>query len=74
MLDKNTNARHFYTAVGYIFSKYKHCDMRFLVEKNSAWHCFLDGLVLLFRYLVIRNIQLGHKLYNNCTRLWPTKW
>ena len=25
------------------FSKYVHCDMRFLVEKNSALFCFLDG-------------------------------
>ena len=49
--------------------------MRFLVEKKIA-HCFAfwTVLVLLFRYLVISNIQLGHQLYNNCTRLWPTKW
>ena len=43
MLDKNTNAQHFLTTVGYIFSKYVHCDMRFLVEKNSTLLCFLDG-------------------------------
>ena len=44
MLDKNTNLWHFLTTVGYIFSKYVHCDMRFLVEKISALLCFLDGL------------------------------
>ena len=44
MLDKNANARHFYTTVGYIFSKYVHCDMRFLVDKIIALLCFLDGL------------------------------
>ena len=37
-------------------------------------HTHLLFLVLLFRYLVIRNIQFGHQLYNNCTRLWPAKW
>ena len=53
MLDKNTNARHFLTTVGYIFSEYGHCDMRILVEKTSALLCFLDGLgiaVLVFSY------------------------
>ena len=44
MLDKNTEAQHFLTTVCYIFSKYVHCDMRFLVEKISALLCFLDGL------------------------------
>ena len=44
MLDKNTNAQHFKTTVGYIFSKYVHCDKQFLVEKISALLCFLDGL------------------------------
>ena len=43
MLDKNTNAWHFFTTVGKIFSKYVHCDMRFLVEKISALLSFLDG-------------------------------
>ena len=43
MLDRNTNARHFLTTVRKIFSKYVHCDMRFLVEKTSALLCFLDG-------------------------------
>ena len=33
MLDKNTNIRHFKTTVVYIFSKYVHCDMRFLDVK-----------------------------------------
>ena len=53
MLDKNTNARHFKATVGYIFSKYVHCDMRFLVEKISTLLCFLDGVgiaVPVFRY------------------------
>ena len=22
----------------------------------------------------LEKIQLGHHLYNHCTRLWPTKW
>ena len=44
MLDKSTNARHFLTTFGYIFSKYVHRDMRFLVEKTSALLCFLDDL------------------------------
>ena len=43
MLDKNTNARHFLTTVSYIFSKYVHCDMQFLVKYNKALLCFLDG-------------------------------
>ena len=48
------------------------CDFK---SKTLA-HCFafLTVCVLLFQYVVIRNIQLGHQLYNNCTRLWPTKW
>ena len=37
VLDKNT------TTVGYIFSKYVHCDMRFLVEKNRALLCSQGG-------------------------------
>ena len=52
MLDKNTKAQHFLTTFGYILSKYVHCDMRFLVEKNSTL-CFLDGFgiaVLVFSY------------------------
>ena len=75
MLDKNNNAQHFKTTFGYIFSKFVHCDMPFLVEKIRALLCFLDGFgidVLVFSYY--RNIQLGHQLYNNCTRLWSTKW
>ena len=39
---KNINTGHFYTTVGYIFSKYVHCDMRFLVVKISALLCFLN--------------------------------
>ena len=53
MLDKNTNARQFKTSVGYIFSKYVHCVMRFLVEKTSALLFFLDGFGIalpVFRY------------------------
>ena len=53
MLDKNTNARHFQTTVGYIFSKYVQCDKRFLVKKMSTLLCFLDGFgiaVPVFRY------------------------
>ena len=29
-----------------IFQKYVHCDMRFLVEKNSTLLCFLDGFAI----------------------------
>ena len=38
MLDKNTNKKnqHVLTTVGYIFSKYVHCDMRLLVVKNKC--------------------------------------
>ena len=43
MLDKNTNARHFATTVGYTFSKYVHYGMQFLVEKINALLCFLHG-------------------------------
>ena len=53
MLDKNTSVWHFYTSVGYVFSKNVHCEMRFLVEKISAFLCFLDGFgiaVLVFSY------------------------
>ena len=53
VLDKNTNAWDFKTTVGHIFSKFVHCDMRFLVENNSALLCFLDGFgiaVLVFSY------------------------
>ena len=53
MLDKNTNAGHFRITVSYIFSKYVHCDMRFLVVKISALPCFQNGFgisVLVFSY------------------------
>ena len=53
MLDENTNAQHLKTTVGYIFSKYVHCDMRILVGKISTLLCFLDGFdiaVLIFSY------------------------
>ena len=43
MLDKNNNAQHFKTTFGYIFSKFVHCDMPFVVEKIRALLCFLDG-------------------------------
>ena len=33
----------FLTTVSHIFSKYVHCDMQFLAEKNRALLCFLDG-------------------------------
>ena len=65
MIDKNTNTGHFKL----LPVIYLHCDMQVLVEKNSALLCFLDGFGILFQYLVITNIQLGHQLYNNCTRL-----
>ena len=53
MLDKNTNVGHFLTTVSYIFSKYVHCDMLFLVVKISSLPCFLNcfGIsVLVFSY------------------------
>ena len=31
-------------SIGYIFSKYMHCDMRVIDEKISALLCFLDCL------------------------------
>ena len=43
MLDKNTNAIIFKLLSAVYFSKYEHCDMRFLVEKNSELLCFLEG-------------------------------
>ena len=63
MLDKNTNARHFQTTVGYIFSKYVHCDMRFLVEGFSALLCILYGFgiaVPVFRYLETANTSINY--------------
>ena len=48
MLDKNTSAWHFETTVGYICSKYVHCDMRFLFEKISALLCLVDGFGIAF--------------------------
>ena len=53
MLNKLTNAGHFLTTVGYIFSKYVYCDMRLLVAKISALLSFLNGLgiaVLVYSY------------------------
>ena len=50
MLDKNTNAGHFLTTVGYLFSKYVHCEI-------SALLCFLNGFGIKL---------LGHQLYNHC--------
>ena len=44
MLGKNTNAERVKTTAGYIFSKYVHCDMRFLVVKKKALACFLNCL------------------------------
>ena len=52
MLDKKHGILK--TTVGYIFSKYVHCDMLFLVQKINALLCFLDGFgiaVPVFRYL-----------------------
>ena len=43
MLGKNTNVRHFKPLSVIYFLKYMHCDMRFLVEKNSGLLSFLDG-------------------------------
>ena len=45
------------------FSKYVHCDMRFLVVKINALPDFLTGFG-----------KLGHYLYNGFTRWLPTKW
>ena len=39
----NIPAHNIFKLVGYIFSKYVHCDKRFLVEKNTALLCILDG-------------------------------
>ena len=43
MPDKNTNALHFKTSVGYIISKYVHYDMRCLVKNIKALLYLLDG-------------------------------
>ena len=43
MLDKNTNIRHFFPTVFNIFSKYVHCDMKFLDVKIGKLVCFLNG-------------------------------
>ena len=53
MLDKKQRTA-FLNYCRLYFSKYVHCDMRFLVEKNSALLCFLGGfgiVVPLFSYL-----------------------
>ena len=44
VLDKTTNVEHVETAVGYIFTKYNHCDMRLLVIKINTLLCFLNNL------------------------------
>ena len=43
MLNKNTNVNKVYTTAGYVFSKYWHCDMHFLVVKINAFPCVLNG-------------------------------
>ena len=43
MLDKNINANKVKTTAGYIFSKYMHCDMQFLVVKINAFPCILNS-------------------------------
>ena len=50
-----------------------HCDMRFLNVKIGTLFCFLNGSGIAVPVFIFRNIQLGHQLYNHCTRLWPTK-
>ena len=50
-----------------------HYDMLFLDVQIGALLCFLNGFGIAVPYLFIRNIQLGHQLYNYCTRLRPTK-
>ena len=53
MLDKNTNIRNFQTTVVNIFSKYVHCDLKFLDVKIGELVCFLNSFgiaVLVFIY------------------------
>ena len=73
MLDKKTAYGIFKTTVAYIFSKYVHCDMKFLDVKIGALFCFLNGFGIAVPVIFFRNIQLANKLYNLCTRLRPTK-
>ena len=42
MVGKTTNAGQVLTTTGYIFPKYMHCDMRFLVVKISTLPCILN--------------------------------
>ena len=52
MCFKNTNIRHF-KLLSVIFSKYVHCDMRFLDVTIGVLLCFLNGFgiaVLVFIY------------------------
>ena len=44
VLDKKSNAEQVLSTVGYIFSKYMHFGMRFLVIKISALLCNLNGV------------------------------
>ena len=74
MLGKNTNAERVKTTAGYIFSKYVHCDMRFLVVKTRHWLAFLTVLVLLPQYFFITNNKLCYYLNDDFIRWWPTKW
>ena len=43
MLDKYTNIRNFQTTVVNIFSKFVHCDIKFLDVKIGELVCFLNG-------------------------------
>ena len=42
VLDKNTNANKVQTTVSYIFSKYMHGDMQYLVVKINTFPCILN--------------------------------
>ena len=52
MLDEYTNIQHFKTTVGYIISKYVHCDMQFLDVKTAALLCFPNGFGIAVRVFI----------------------
>ena len=60
----------------YIFQIYALGHAILDVKIGALFCCFAFQMVLelLFLCLLIRNIYLGHLLYNKCTILWPTKW
>ena len=65
MLDKNMNAWHFKLLSVIYFQNMCIVTCDFYLKKIAHCFAFKTVLVLRFRYLVIRDIQLSHQLYNN---------